>query len=1317
MIAISPAPAVISLSDVERLRDEPAASEDSRDLLHSLVGGYSLESVEARAAFGAIVRSLSRAEDRGDAFVIQGVYGTGKSHLLALIDVLCAHPEQAWPVFQASHPDFEVPEFASSRLVVAVPLDEYPAQTHDLEHIVLSRIEAELAQRHGVHVALTEESHLLNLVQQYVLPQAGDALDGRAKAVCGRTWMDLRHQSPTEAAELALAFVREASFPLDWHRSRAEAWGALRRALQDRGVDGPVLLLDELGTFLAGKDGRELNADASFLQYLAQRSLTDRCWLICVTQRGLEEVGDVDRRTVRQLRDRFRPAFTLDLSGLGWLVEHRLVRKRDASRFRETVRQLHADYCAAAGDTPFSTAELTQSYPLNPLCLEMVQHAAETCLSRTRSAVRLLQETLAERGRLKLPAERLLTPDVAFGVFRSEMALSPSGQRHLHAFEVVMGNAGRIAPGREAQLAPVMKTLCMLGIGELRYSERDLRNSLVGCEEAEIWQRPGVLSELLRALRRRGSYVERSQGEGEVADGYYIDVSSDTSERIRQRLNELVAELTPADSRVARATLEACRGPAFPLAGLAEAHAIGVVWAQARRFTSVVCRDLTGIARAELQNLAGELASPSTREDGRLFLALPTISSEKQEAAWRRAGEGIEGRFAAGLLAWLPRELTDADRDRLVDHAALALMVADRTLARRRDRGFKDKLRARWTECEEEVRQILQRAYYNGRVIALDGENVVEPERLPALFGDWEETLAAVLSASFRELFPRFEVIAPGRRLVGRARTNQIIDQFIRPGRADLPPASTLESHLVAYAAPLGLVEGEERHPRLALRRRDLVAAGVEAVPERAGNGEIEPHEAIPYRELAGRLAKSEWGLTQEQSELLVATLIRRGHLVALDAFLQPVRLDLVSAPLGDSLAYVMRGAAMPRGTAGHARSLWQSAVGSRDVEWNLPAQERAWDDMIAWAARLSANPEERRVRIAEAAERLGQVSEDWAWAEHALGRAEAAAGNVDSSLASREGLAKLVSAVEKLPGGVAQTAALLARWEQCERFFEQHLDELVRLHRLLADGRMHLPEGSMLAREHRSIVALFAAPEKVVSDPASAQRAGQRWLTGYRRHYLAWHSRVHAPTRFEALGELRRSAALDAAQRLARAGLRPGDAASIQAEVARAIGQRCLAGNPLPEGRVVCPICDVRLGRQIELPDAAELARSVSQTVKEQLSDLTQHNDLLERRLAGCRDEQVKEAVSDLVCASPDTSPEELNALLSEGVVTWLRQQIAQPRARRRKLSALVESLRGKELTRREVIRIIEDWLQAGELPLLGIVIGRRPRGAVRRR
>jgi hypothetical protein len=281
----------------------------------------------------------------------------------------------------------------------------------------------------------------------------------------------------------------------------------------------------------------------------------------------------------------------------------------------------------------------------------------------------------------------------------------------------------------------------------------------------------------------------------------------------------------------------------------------------------------------------------------------------------------------------------------------------------------------------------------------------------------------------------------------------------------------------------------------------------------------------------------------------------------------------------------------------------------------------------------------------------------------------------------------------------------MLARWCECESFLGEHLRELARLHGLVTDERVQLPEASLLARQHGSLLDQFARPEALVSDPAGVQAAARHWLESYRRHYLAWHIRAHAPARFEELVKLGQSAEMETARRLARAGLLTETVALIEAELGRALGQRCLAGDPLPVGCVACPICGLRLGQHIELPEPEELAGRVGDALARQCDALREQSELLRRRLGGCRDERARDAVEHLLEAVGSASAEALGPLLSEPVITWLREQVDRPRAMKRELGRLEESLRGKELTRRDVMRIVEEWLEAGEDDYIEIV------------
>jgi hypothetical protein len=301
--------------------------------------------------------------------------------------------------------------------------------------------------------------------------------------------------------------------------------------------------------------------------------------------------------------------------------------------------------------------------------------------------------------------------------------------------------------------------------------------------------------------------------------------------------------------------------------------------------------------------------------------------------------------------------------------------------------------------------------------------------------------------------------------------------------------------------------------------------------------------------------------------------------------------------------------------------------------------------------------------------------------------------------------LRKLVDAARRLPGGLKAACEHLATWRDCERFLSTRLDIVERLYGLVTDGRARVPEGSLLARERGAVLAAFASAQRLVANTDTVEAAANRWLEAYRRHYLAWHTRAHAPARTAGYAQLRESGVMATARGLARAGLLTVEVAAIEAEAKRALEQRCLAGDPLPRGAVVCTICGLTLGEEPTPADPVALVKRAEEALTRQREELRAHGELLRRRAAGCGDPQVMEAVEKLLDDSGKSAPDAISKALSPPVIEWLRKQLGQPRAQRREWSALEAKLRGKEVAKQEVMRIVEEWLQAGDDDVVEVV------------
>ena len=86
LIAVRDFPAVVQAADVRALRVASRAATENApdDALRDFLGGYLGSDDRARHALESGLRALAQSE-RGGAFFLNGVFGSGKSHLLGVL--------------------------------------------------------------------------------------------------------------------------------------------------------------------------------------------------------------------------------------------------------------------------------------------------------------------------------------------------------------------------------------------------------------------------------------------------------------------------------------------------------------------------------------------------------------------------------------------------------------------------------------------------------------------------------------------------------------------------------------------------------------------------------------------------------------------------------------------------------------------------------------------------------------------------------------------------------------------------------------------------------------------------------------------------------------------------------------------------------------------------------------------------------------------------------------------------------------------------------------------------------------------------------
>jgi len=1295
-------PEVITLASVAdlkaRLRAEGTSpSRKTEAELRALLELYFIDHPDNRRAWEAVIGSMAHIEGPGRGFLVSGAYGSGKSHMLAALSLLVEHPA-AWNHFLRSHPWMRnlSRAFGPARklLAVEVSLDNYRGSAHDLESVVFRCIEDELRRRLGADApALVEETAYLDAFEKLILPQRSERFAESLKEQGeGRDWQHLLQDDRAAAARLAREFMRVQGVEVTVERPRGELLAGLREAMRRAGYSGLVLLVDELSLFLASKDKRGLDEDAAFLQFLGQQARAMPLWIVAATQRELEDVGDIDSHSLRQIRDRFE-RHHLSLAQLRTVIERKLVEKPDPHAFAAAVREACAGWAADGVQLRFTPEELARTYPFNPLALEAFEGAAESFLSQTRSVVQAVGQAVAS-GTLAERPQALISADAAFDLAADRLEGRPELHRFSAAHRFYAENARRIAADDAELVVAVFKALALAALGEARWMVSEIADSLAGSAVrdsggAEFYAR---VERALKAMRRRGAYVERVGQVGDFADQYFLELTSDVGEALRRRLYELMDALGEQDSRVFEHAVGACQEPSFPLQLLAEPRQQQFEWMNTVRRATVERRDLRRLRAEELSRLADALAAPGTAESGWLVIA-DLREVEAQREAWRAAAGEVSGRWTQALIAWLPRALRDDELDALREHAALRMFAADPTAregahGRELARAVAERLAAQAAE----VAGIVRAAHMEGELLRADGRHTQLAQ--VATSDQWEDILAGIFDWPLRELFPRFRDVAPRKRLAGKQRSTFVIEQFLRAGVSAPPPDSALEDALMSYQEPLGIAKREDGRWVLSVRGSAVADAAAQAVPMRTSADALAATDVTRFADCASSIEKSEWGLAPEMVELVIGSLIRAGYLVALDGFVKPIPFAQIGTPLSDHVAYLARAVPLPqeqeRGALAVARALFGEAPQSLDFE----SQAELWGRMCAWASDMARRGEEIEQRLVALYTALGQGPAEWTESRRTLAAAQELAAAVQPNADAHEGLAAVANARTE------SIAPLLAGLPPLEAFLREDADVAAITWGYLNDERLKMA-GTELVPMRNELVAIMGVGEGIIARRDEFRRMAGTFVAAYASLYQRHHAEVHSVARFRGYADLRRSAEFRALLALAPLGL-SRRASDIEARL-RAQMERHCAGGRLGDAlrrQPVCPDCGLALGDDIELVGADEILAECRAAVSAELAELTNRRGTLETALSAEGDASKAEAVRRALDLSADADPTTALQAFSPVVVEWLAAALRGGAAARARIAELQAFLRGKRLTRQQALRAFGEWLSAHGAP-----------------
>jgi len=1216
VVNVNPVVQLSQVRDATRTKDFPSE-------LAPLIDSY----IVVEGSNAAALHGLLSALPTGGAFLLSGVYGTGKSHLMAVIGLLAEFPE-ARNRFAARNPNWMtlLQALPDRRFFTTyISLDEFDPAAFALETIVAKEFAAE-AERKGFSV-------------------------------------------PTDTS------------------ARGEWLHNVWQTVRQEGFSGIVLLLDELAMFLNAKSGESLNRDTSFLQFLAQATARLPLLLVGALQRGVEDLQRVEPYALTQVRDRFQQTWLLGLAHALPLVNQVLVRKRNEAQLHRLITELRKQNQWAQ---QFSVEQLFACYPFHPLTVRCLERSIGAFFSRTRSIVTFVQWAVRER--LDSDWQQLITPDAIVDHFEPDMhihpQLRPFAQQVLPYFGT--GDWG-LGTGDVLRL---VKTLLAFQVGGEEPSARTLADALMK-DADEIWA-------LLERLRTEANFLESVKRTGSPNDTYRLDPQITVTDALRRRLNEAVQSLADDDARLLRFAWE-CRSEDWTPPPLFELRTLTVSWMRTQRRIAVTVTDLRRLTETQLRQIVASLSSPHTDEYMHLFVAVPVAIDEQRmhfeglmkalQASLPAIKEATgQERFAFAVAALLPRKPNDAEMRRWKENSAVWLLVQDLSLAES-ELGMKilERLREMLPARQWETQRLIQRLYGEGilmglgiRDLGLEVGNLVGSE-----FVGFDELVRVAAEQVLPHVFPKFTDISPRRE--ASAQTYHALARLILKGL----PATSLDINaqrwLELVAAPLGVVAFKS--PKVSNERTQPMQVTTpptdltDAVLKVVGNG-------LDYRRIETTLAKSEFGLTSELTQLVLAAMLRLGWLIAFDRNGETLMPETISTPFARSIALLRPAQVLSVEEWQTVRTSLEALLEDVPQTITPERQQQIWMQLREAAKGWKLVAQDVSARLAQWQREMSQSERQWQRTVENIHFCAELTNLLSQPLNAAEGLRQFEAWAKERSVSAERLRQWRNEFETAAEFFAQSSALLNATHYLQALG--WLPED--LAERRNQLLGSLKSGEQLLAEWRNWLENFHHFQEGYTKAYIAHHDSAYGSKDFDRLRSLQQSDKVRLLAALSYLPEAPADGREAIGRLENALAQQCgetsLTLHTHLRRSPFCPRCGLTMDKTI-LVNAEEVTHAIDEALAKLKAWLcaNEQKEKLQRFSAAAAPTE-RALLEQVLSLTPASGDERWRSVL---VALPILQKALSPHAVvEADLNELCGLLEGRYLTCDEATEIFRDWLKA---------------------
>ena len=1246
------------LIEVPEVRTVIQLSDSQDPKLRKFLTHSFLLTGEAKKVLTSLFHNISKKAGKG--FFLEGNFGSGKSHLLTIINLLLNY-EDSWE-----------------------PLLEQD----DTGKLKKYKNEIKIKDFTTVNISLVEHSSSENL-----------------EDIIGRKLIDNFS---------SLSMYKDENTYL-----RKEFYQTLAQEFDNHNSEGLIILIDELSEFLRSKpDGRSFNEDIRYLQFMGEFVTGRSCWLMATLQEAIEKTGEITQEIFGKIKDRYPVHFHLSGTHIKQIVSKRLIKKKPGSE--EIIENIYKKYSSSFKNWQVNKKQFIDLYPVNPLTISLLDNL-KPLFSQHRGIIDFIHYRLRgdeSRGipaMLAEPASVLLNPDLIFDHFLDRLRERMETREYYEkVFRYYEQEISSILDEEDIDTGlRLIKLLIMFAVSpvEKEYTVSDMVHMVmepITDLEAEVNYE--YISDLLEKMYRHGAYLVRNNNHEADQVSYKLDLEADINRIIKEKTRFIRSNFFAEEERIFTRVGQIVDESYLPLSRLLEKSrsARSLTWQNTRRkgffvlsaFTDITLKNISQVQK-RLQEAV--LNSEDIPEDFIIFAGYPLKVEEQKEYLKEVILPELDAEIRSAFCFWLPRE---AEKKEFLREVLARQLLYEQY--ENKDGETSNKVQTRLSSLLQKDAQqaaaVFRDSFFEGVIIDGNGENILsDQDRGPVSFNKFFNKIAQQI---LNKRYSSHVEIAPYRSVLNKSQLNRLAGHFLEQGVITEQEAQDrgVLNIIEDFLQPMGLIKKRSSKIRLDLNPgENPLIREFFALLER---------EKTDINDIFCTLRRSSWGLCNQQFILLNLVLLFGGYITAYSEH-QKIALNQLNVYNFDRIKYIGPGEIVNEEFQEILQKCDLLPPRFKKQPFSLPVQKQMWDYITEWKRDYDQKVDDLNTKISTLQPENGFSFLDDNEINKIFNKLNDLLSEIKVSYSAEEGLERFAAFYRSSPN----IDRYRERFEKLSQFFTEYIERYRDMENYLSEMPALTEDNyRKLKNKKEELQSELQDREIVFSDDfrKNVEDKFKEFRGEYTEKYYQEHNKFFAGENFQKykkIKEKKNYLVLSYLSDIEMISVK-NDFIKVKRLLARILRQQC--GNLKQHYLMQNPVCrcGFKPGDRPEMVSLEEIYALISRGINEYMQKLIsdEFRPLIEEYLSGMEEvgkKRFARPIRDLLSAADEIQAgqlsgemiEQLESILNRNIINRINQALkGNISLEERDLEELYENLVGRSFAPDQIRKIFNEWLEGDQ-------------------